>query len=190
VTVEYFSEESVFVAENWETVQDILAAVKGLEEDMSAFLDSLAEEVQGRDWWQEGWECRRPNNLEMYVSRVAWRFGKDHAVWIGVEALNPDSVFGDDDAPLLYVWTPEHLKPSNAELVSRLASGSQPVLGRLDYKTDSDYVVIDPVPKCPPRELETYAHAVREQVLEFIDHYAGVMMQYDDVIRSMADEDE
>jgi len=188
--VEYFSEESVFIAKNWETVQDIIASIEGLETDLSTVLDSLAEEVQGRDWWQEGWECLRPENLELYVSRVAWRFRKDHAVWIGVEALNPDSVFGDEDAPLLYVWTPEHLKPFNAELVSRLASGSQPVLGRLDYKPSSGYVVTDPIPKCPPGGLEGYADVVREQVLEFIDHYARVMMQYDDVIRGMADEGE
>ena len=52
----FLREESVFIAENWETVQDIVAALKTLDEDLFAVIKSLEMDLRDRDWWDEAWQ--------------------------------------------------------------------------------------------------------------------------------------
>jgi len=187
----HFSEESAFVTENWETVQDIVRAVKGLEEELSAFLDLLGAELQQRDWWTTDWEFRQwEPEASVYISRRPWAWAKDYAVEIGIEGFSTEGLFGDADPPQLFVWCQPRLKELAAELAARLDSEEGTAVGVLTRKPGSEYVVVQLLPKCLSGDLEAYAEAVREQALEFIDHYAQVMPKYDELICAAADEAE
>lgn len=186
--VAHFSEESVFIAHNWETVRDILKAVEGLEEDLSAVRNSLARDLERRDWWAAGWRFHEwVEGADVFIARAAWPWRKDHALQVGLERFDGASIFGAADPPQLYVWCPPELTGLVEELVARLEREPDPVVGTLNYQPKSGYVVTELLPPYSSGDLDAYADTIRERALEFIDHYAQRLMRYDRLIRRAAE---
>ncbi len=182
-----FSEESLLLIENWDTVEDMLAAVEGLRDELFAILESLHADLKGTDWWRDGWTFARTGKTQVYMSNEAWRCDDEYAVYIGVEGFSPEGVFGSAAPPSLYIW----VSGERYELVQRLAEaiegGGREVIGEIDRKPSSGSVVRQPVRKCLPGEVETYAVIVRKQILSFFEHYALVLDDLDGVIGDCLD---
>lgn len=184
----YFSEESVFIAQNWDTVQDILKAMESLEQDLSTVRKSLASDLQRSDEWQHGWLfCEWEPSASVYASRSCWSWGKDYVLQVGIEGFEAGCVFGDGDPPQLYVWCPPKLEGLVEELVARLKREPEPVVGALNYQPKSGYVVTELPPPYSSGDLEAYAETIRERALAFIDHYAQCLMRHDRLIRRAAE---
>lgn len=181
--VDFFREESAFIAENWETVQDIIASIKSLDEDLFAVLASLETDLCTRDWWGDEWQFQRwPDMAEVCITRVDWPWQKDHALQIGVERFSSSSVVGDDKPPQLYIWCPPQLTALIEELVARLRE-AEPPMGVLHRQPNSEYVLTYLVPQYTSGSMEDYAAGIRETTVAFMDRYAQEIAVHDKLIK-------
>lgn len=182
-----FSEESLLVAKNWETVADIVKAVEKLRNELAKLLRSLEADLVKQDWWNEGWEAVENSVSEAYIANERWDLGStysDYAVWIGVEGFSPERIFGQETPPILYVWVSNRRNDLAQRLAKELGqSGDWEILGEIDTRA-TGYVVRDYVQKCLPEEVETYGEIIRPQIIEFLSHYADVMMQLAPIIQN------
>ena len=180
-----FTDESILLIRNWQTVEDIQEAASGLEKEMAKFLKSVEQELDETDWWSEVWEffdhAPRP---DVGITTAKWRGADENVIWIGVDNFTCDRALGSADPPLLYVWVEEEDGHDLCQLlVARIDEMPGEPVGELDYKKNSSYAVKQPVQKCPPGGGEEYFEAVMEQTLDFCEHYASVLLELDDVIR-------
>ena len=177
------SEEALFIARNWETVEDILTATQRLRDELAKVARSAVQSLADRPWWSAGWEARSSSQSPAYICREHWVAGSAVAVWVGTERFTPESVFGAASPPLLYVWRPPTFAELGSELAAALEAGGHVVIGELDSKPTSGYMVRHHVQKCLPEELEGFTERVTGQIVEFMEHYAKVLMELDEVIR-------
>jgi len=179
----FLREESVFIAENWESVQDIVAALKTLDEDLFAVIKSLEMDLRDREWWGEGWQFHPwPDTAEVSVARSDWPWRKEQAVHIGIEGFSGERVFGYETPPQVYVWCPPGLTALVEELVARLAKEELPV-GVLHREVNSDYVVTELLPQYASGSVDEYCEMIRERSLAFIDFYAQEILKHDKLIK-------
>jgi len=180
-----FSPASVLIIEHWETVQDILEALSGLEQEMGEFLHGLEGELKQTNWWSREWAVFQPKNSpgEVYISHSGWRVDGTQTIWVGVYQLRPENVFGSGDPPTLYVWVERKDQDLADMLVAEIEQMPGERFGELNREAKNREVVTRPLPKCPPGSPEGYLDTVREQIVEFLEHYASVLLELDDVIR-------
>ena len=50
-----FSDESVFLIENWDDLQHVLSAEKHLRNEVKALLHAVEPALSEYSWWQHGW---------------------------------------------------------------------------------------------------------------------------------------
>ena len=60
---------------------------------------------------------------------------------------------------------------------------SDELLGELDHKKNSRYVVTRALPKCPPGSPDGYLGTVQQQLLEFFGHYAELLLGMDGLVQ-------
>lgn len=179
------STESVYVAQNWHTIMEIIGAVQTLRGEMERELLSLREDLAARPWWANDWAFVVRDTAQVFVSKECWKSGDQCLVWIGVERFRPEGVFGDDDPPELYVWVAGKRYGLASELAETLGDGDGP--GEIDQKPGSAYVVRQPVAKCLPDAVEGYLPQAREQIVTFLDHYARMADAWDPIVRRHLD---
>ncbi len=177
------SEEALFIARNWETVEDILTATQRLRDELATVARSAVQSLADRSWWSEGWELKTSGQSQAYMYREHWVADSIAALWVGIEQFTPESVFGAASPPLLYVWRPAAFSALGQELAAALDAGGHVVIGELDSRPTSGYMVRHYVQKCLPEELDGFAERATGQIVEFMEHYAKVLMRLDDVIR-------
>ena len=176
-----FSEESLYVARNWQTVTDIIQAGQTLRTEMERELLAIGDDLSLRPWWDSGWSLVIRDAGQVFVSRADWRVGDQYFVWIGVERFRPESVFGLDDPAELYVWVAGKRYELASALADTLRDGDGP--GEVDHKPGNAYVVRQAVAKCLPDAVEDYFTRAREQLLAFFDHYAAMADLWDPIVR-------
>jgi hypothetical protein len=136
-----FSEESILLVKNWDTVRDIFEAEKQLGEDLSSLLFSMESELKKKDWWRDGWAFVKAEKGEVYISNEKWRSNDKFVVWIGVEGFVPESVFGRKASPTLYVYVPEKRYYDLAEMLAEeFDKGEYEIVGEIDHRS-KNYVV-------------------------------------------------
>lgn len=180
-----FSAESLLVAKNWEIIEDIIKAKEQLRNDLTKFLLSLEADLSSQDWWATGWEFVHYQDSQIYISHEKWSSEGDYAyyaVWIGVEGLIPERIFGLEPAPNLYVWTANKRYNLAQELVNHLVQEGAEIIGELD-KRATGYVVKEPLKKCLPEEVEGYLDLIRQRIIEFLTYYAQLLPKFDHVIQ-------
>jgi hypothetical protein len=177
----WLSEESLLLAKNWDTVEEIFEAEQRLRRELATLLHSVEREVSKRDWWQRGWVFVRHHDTQVYISHSKWQVDDVYTVWIGVEDFTPRSVFGMDSPPTLYVWVTRKQYELAQALAREIEEIEAEVLGELDHRI-SGYVVKHSVSKCLPEEVDEFAARTRHQIAEFFAHYAQVLWQLDGVI--------
>ena len=97
----WLSEESLLLAKNWETVEDILRARRRMRGELSQLLLSIESELSQHEWWEDGWRFIEHREDQVYISREHWRVGRGFLIWIGVERFGPERVFGTASSPQL-----------------------------------------------------------------------------------------
>jgi hypothetical protein len=176
-----FSDESLLLLRNWDTVQDILEAHRQLQREFSQLLFSLESELAKNDWWQDGWVFVRSRGDQVYISNRGWLTDDTYLVWIGVERFAPENLLGPEAVPTLYVWVPGGRRDLAQQLAERIAGGGHEVLGEIDQRA-SGYVVRESVRTFLPEEAEDFAPIVHKQILDFFCHYAKVIGSFDALI--------
>ncbi len=160
----WLSEEGRLLAENWETVEGILAAQRQLQDDLSRLLRSIEPELAAAPWWPDGWTFVRYRDSQVYISKRGWRKteGSEHAVWIGVEGFEPAMVFGSSGFPTLYVWVPKAVQDLRTNVTAELRRRAD-IPDNLETGS-SGYVVRRPLRTCLPEDIETYHDTVRQEI--------------------------
>ncbi len=177
-----FTDDSILLIQNWQTVEDIQEAVVRLEGEMAEFVKSIEQELDGTDWWSGEWvfSQERPKQADCWHPHL----GSDEGgLSMGIDNFTPDRAFGSADPPFLYVWVEEEGRDLLQLVVERIEQMPGESLGELDHRKSNRYAVKQPVQKCPPGGGEEYFEAVMEQTLDFFEHYASVLLELDDVIR-------
>ena len=183
----WLSEESLLLAKNWETVDDILRAKKRLCEEMSSLLLSLERELIQQHWWGDGWTFVRYQEAQVYISHQEWWSEGQFLVWIGVEGFTPERVFGTESPPTLYVWIANRQHDLAQLLAEAIEEKTGDVLGEIDRRA-TGYVIKHAVLKCLPGEVEGYAEAVHQQIIEFFAYYAKVLQKHKELIQDRIEE--
>jgi hypothetical protein len=178
----WLSEESLLLAENWDTVEDILKAKDRLGSELSKLLLSVESELSRHDWWGDGWRFIQYRENQVYVSREDWRLDGAFLVWIGVEMFGPEGLFGTASSPQLYVWVGRKQHDLAQTLAEAIEESEGETLGEIDHR-ETGYVVKHPVQKCVPGEVEGFDDVVRGQIAEFFAHYAKVLSRFDGMIQ-------
>lgn len=174
------SEESILLAKNWETFQEILKAEQKLIEDISVFLLSVESEMLTKKWWQNGWNFVDYEGSEIYIANQNWISNyEEYVISIGIEGVTPESLFGNKRSPLLYV------KSSDYNLVKTLAEKLEEEetlkFGEIDYSSRR-YIVTQPLPKVLPEQVEKFDEVVRPQIVDFLSYYANILWELDEII--------
>ena len=175
-----FSEESLLLVQNWDTVEDILRSETRLRTELESVLHGVLLELEQQDWWQNGWIF---DKSQAHIWNHHWQSGADHAISIGIENFAPNTIFGMDPPPILYVWVSGGRKDLAHMLAEKIQESGKDLLGEIDTKA-SGYVVRQSVAKCPPGELQCYRDLIRSQILDFFGHYAKVLWALDADVRS------
>lgn len=178
----WLSKESLLVAENWNTVENILKAKERLGRELSKLLLSLEPELVQQGWWEDGWHFVRYRESQVYISREQWRPRKRFLIWIGVEQFSPERVFGESSSPQLYVWVQKWHRDLAQVLADAIEEREGDPLGEVDHNK-TGYVVKQDLQSCMPEEVETFSDVARGQILDFFVHYAGVLSELEDVIQ-------
>lgn len=181
-----FAEESVLVAQNWETVEDIMKAIEKLQQDLASLLYSIEDDLARQSWWANGWHFQQQGASQIYISNQRWLTDDDNdALWIGVEGVTPSKLFGLDTPPGLYVWVWNRQGWPNLgpELVQALSDTEYELIGELDTKQNA-YLVKESLKKYRPSvDMETYGQEVQQEIIEFLSCYAPILLELDQVIQ-------
>ncbi len=178
-----FSEESLLLIEHWTTVKDILKARDQLAKELAAMLLSLEPELKQMAWWNDTWRFERYRDSQVYISNENWRRGERHGIWIGVEKVEPEYVFGSDWVANLYVWVTGNNDGLLVEVVNRLQTTTAELPGEVDNRMGNYYAARRDVRSYLGGDVETYVAELKAQILEFFSAYATWLWGIDEVIR-------
>jgi hypothetical protein len=178
-----FTKESLLIAKNWDTIEDIHKAEQQLRQDLSNLLLSLKTDLTRFEWWSDDWNFKQPDETQIYISNKIWKNtkGSYYTLWVGIEDFEPENIFGMAAVPTLYVWVYGRRDLAQA-LATELNHSKWEVLGELDTRAN-DYVVKKRVKKCLPEEVETYPDTARQQIVDFMAHYANILIELDPIIQ-------
>jgi hypothetical protein len=178
----WLSEESLLIAENWDTVESILRARSRLASELSQLLLSVESELTQHDWWQDGWRFIQHRKDQVYISRQQWRPRRSFVIWIGVEQFSPERVFGESSSPQLYVWVQKWHRDLGQVLADAIEEQEGDPLGEVDHNK-TGYVIRQDLQSCLPEEVGAFDDVARGQIVDFFVHYAEVLSELDDVIQ-------
>lgn len=178
----WLSEESLLLAENWNTVEDILRVKQRLGGELSDLLLSLESQLSQRDWWQDGWRFVPYRKDQVYISKEQWRLGKSFLIWIGVTQLSPERVFGESSSPQLYVWVLSKHRALAQVLADAIEDREDEPLGDIDHN-QTGYVVRQDLQSCMPEEAAGFDRVARRQIVDFFGYYAEILSDLDDLIQ-------
>lgn len=178
-----FTDESVLLIRNWEVVRDIFTSEKKLRNELSNFLYSIRGDLRKMDWWSNEWAFIESSGTQLAISKHEWKVGDEFAVWIGVEDFVPESLFGYESFTRLYVWSPGKRQNLTSKLAAQLREKESDIIGEIDQKTSSGYVVRHAVTPCLPEEIDSFEETTRSQIVKFFAHYAKILERYNSSIR-------
>ncbi len=173
-----FSDASVLIAENWDTVLDIMHARKRLDEELTELLFSIESDLARLDWWNQGWEFLTYKG-EIYIRNKNWQGGEDEVLWLGIYDFDAEHIFGTELPPTFYVRTNREHGGLGQILIKKLkASG-------LEVVEDKWYFARQDIQKCvvESRAIREYPRVVREQIVGLFEQYANLLMQFDKTIK-------
>ncbi len=161
-------EESKLLATHWDAVEDVLAARGKLQEDLTAFLKSLKQDLMQMDWWTPQWHFIETDPVQIYIAHSKWKNGKDYALWIGIEQFIPEVLFGKRSVSQLYLWA-QCDKSLAAELREMIELKRIPLPNEFGKGL---YILTRFVPKCLPKDVEHFEKFMKEPILKFFSECA------------------
>ncbi len=177
-----FSEESQLLISNWETVEDIIRAKERLATELSAFLASLESDLKKEPWWPGDWEFVEWSETVVFIENAKWQVGGEAAIEIGVDNFTPEAVFGMAKPPGLYIWAGRVLPKLRDRLITEIEQREGDDMGSAQISNKKKCVLEQPLRKCLPGEGEDCVNQIREQIVGFLRHWAGVLSDLDSTI--------
>jgi hypothetical protein len=174
-----FSDESVLIAENWETALNIIRARERLDQELTEILFSVEEDLRQLDWWDQGWQFKTLGN-QIYIINKNWLNAKgDQMLWMGVYEFDAAHVFGLKSPPLFYVRTWKEYGDLHQILMKNAKAAGYAVTEGKWYFIGRD------IQKCATgsQAVKEYPGAVRKQIVDLFTEYATLMMQLEQIIR-------
>ncbi len=167
-----FSKSARLLVQNWDLLDEVRRAENELAQTVHDGLYSLENRLADLPWWSTDWHFEAYRNTQVYIWHESWKRGEESAVWLGVERLSPDSLFGPVSYPEMYVWVTGKRK----ELVPPLAAlfeDMEGAPGEVDSNGSNLYIVRNPVRKCLLEELDNFDEVVLNPLIDFFTFYAG-----------------
>ena len=172
-----FSDESLLIAQNWDTVVDIMRASEHMTAELSSFLLSFETDLRELEWWDQGWVFQPYRLSQVYVTAKRWLSNGKDVIWIGIQEFDAEHIFGSQGRPpSLYVWVRQAHQGLVPLLVDEMGKSGCKI------KASGLYLTWQDVPKFLPEIAGDYLDMVREQFLEFADRYAQLLMQFEGAI--------
>jgi len=184
-----FSDESILLIKNWEAVRDIVTANKRLCNELSKFLYSIEEDLKNTDWWQDWRVFTKHSVSEASISKRDWLVEGDPIVTIGVESFLPESFFGFESQATLYIYVAGKRHDLARKLAEKIAEREDDVIGEIERRASTGYVVRHSVTQCLPEEIDGFEDMARSQIIDFFTHYARVLDRYNEAIKESLAED-
>lgn len=168
-----FSEESKLLITNWDACQDILKAERRLRLELSKTLLSLEDQLKKCTWWNKKWRFTQPDAGQVYIWHEDWAKKDTPLIWIGIEGLHPERLFGDDGPPELYVWVSTKqatvlIEKLRSIFIDKGTAGQ----GQVERRAGNGYVVRKALPTCLPEDIDRFDSLVSESVCSFLEFYA------------------
>lgn len=167
-----FSEASRLIIRNWDIVKELRRSEAALAAELRDFLFSMEPRIKELAWWDSQWVFMRDDDGQVYITRREWRRGRDYVIWIGVEGFSPEAIFGTDAFASLYVWVSGE-RPQLVARLRRCLDDLDDIIGEVQTKGNSPYVVTSALRKCLPDEIDTFREVVGTPILDFFTCYAG-----------------
>lgn len=166
------SDESKLLLANWDSYQTMRRAERKLRKEVQKSLLSLGSKLLASDWWGPQWHLTsdRTGHIDMWHDH--WSNGRGPRVWIGVEGVTPESIFGNETPPKLYVLVPAGYDGLDIRLRDAFATRGTDGHGDI-VKGEDGYVIRRAMPKCGPEEADTFEIVTLDAILDFFTHYAG-----------------
>jgi len=167
------SKETILLAENWETVEDILETQRKLRDELSTFLVSLGGQLQQSGWWNKGWNFIKQSDEQIYIAHSHWRKNGDkpeYVFWIGVESFNPNALFGRQSDQQLYLWV--NRDPSLTTTLRTMVAEKKVVLPGESVDRPQGYIVRKFIPKILPNEVARFGEIVSPIIIDFFTECA------------------
>lgn len=189
--MEHFSEESKFIAENWQTVQDILAAAEAFEEEIRQLFMSLEDDVRDEEWWDDNWRFGLYGSADVNIGREEWAAeegaaGSDNIVTIGLRKFGIDTVVGHGAGSAeFYVYVKNGWTELSEALVDAIAAHIADLPQGHTLGSSSTRIVTAPLRKCLPGMIEDYPELAKQQALEFFGLYAPMLFELNDLIQKI-----
>ena len=178
-----FTDESRLLIEHWGSVTDILKARDRLAEELVAVLLTLESELSQMDWWHDKWYFAQHRGAQVYISNEEWKQGDRGAIWIGVEKVEPEYVFGSERPANLYVYVNNRNDRLLAEVVDRLQGAEMALPGEVDTRMSNYTAARRDVRPYIGGDVDGYITGLKEEILEFFRSYANFLWGIDEVIR-------
>jgi len=179
-----FSQASRLIVRNWDIVKEIHKAEGELTACLRAFLFAFEPRFAQCQWWGDEWRLIREADTQIYVAHSAWKRADGYAIWIGIENFSVEALFGTDTFASLYVWVSGQ-RPQLVSALRRCLDEEADIIGDVQTKGNSAYVVTNPLRKCLPEELDTFDDVVGTPVLDFFSCYAGRAEEFTRILDEM-----
>ena len=167
-----FSDASRLLVQNWDVVKEVHKAEGELSARLRDFLFAFEQRFAKCQWWGADWRFIREADTQIYIGHNAWKRTDGYAIWIGVENFSAEALFGTDTFASLYVWV-EGKRPQLVSALRRTLEDETDIIGGIQTRGNSAYVVITPLRKCLPEELDTFDDVVGTPIVDFFSSYAA-----------------
>ena len=96
-----FSEESIFLLQNWNVVEKLQVSIKYLEKEISNKISNMGQELQDKNWWNSEKIDYSDGKDQLYFYNKNW--GEN--IVIGIEHFGIGSLLGSLDGQAnCYLW--------------------------------------------------------------------------------------
>ena len=153
-----FTEESLLLIRNYDAYQDIEKAWKHLTPALRSLFPNIKKRLQKESWWKDKWELA---DQLTYPEAIQFSFcdkiNGDGAIWVIIESLTPDRIFGNAESPSMAIWICENEKRKEIceELHEIIKSGSNSWLGDfIKPNSKNPYVLQKNMSTTLPEEIE------------------------------------
>jgi hypothetical protein len=182
-TMKGFSEESVLIVKNLDTVVKIVDALGRLAGELRGILQATEADVKKLSWWKAGWRSHDDGEIGFYISNQNWTQDDGEAiVWLGVYNFDVDSIFDLGAPPNVYVGFSDGYEDLKRTLLKRWNSRNE---ADIECDEDDTYPIVQNLPKCLEEEsaIRAYPEVVRQQMLAFFTRYATRLVEAGNLIQ-------
>ena len=87
-----FSEESIFLLQNWNVVEKLQVSIKSLEKEILNKISNMGQELQDKNWWNSEIDYTEAKH-GLFFANNNW----NEKILIGIEHFRTESLLGSSD---------------------------------------------------------------------------------------------